>query len=105
MSKESKPRDLWRHVFAAAADRPDTWCKGCGYYHVIHSEHRADCTIVKTAQVGRKTRCGCGARLIRPESILARRCLECRLIGAMPDDTGHDTTTSAISVATSHPVA
>jgi hypothetical protein len=45
MSKESKLSDLWRHVFAAAADRPDSWCKGCGYYHVVHGEHRADCRI------------------------------------------------------------
>jgi hypothetical protein len=32
MSKESKPGDLWRQLDAAAADRPDTWCKGCGYH-------------------------------------------------------------------------
>jgi len=44
MSKESKPLDLWQHVFAAAHNRPDTWCKGCGYYHVVHDAHRADCT-------------------------------------------------------------
>ena len=34
----------------------------------------------------RKTRCGCGARLSRPESILAGRCLECRLCDQMPVD-------------------
>lgn len=50
MSKESKPRDLWRHVFAAAYDRPDTWCKGCGYYDAVHSTHRADCTATTTTE-------------------------------------------------------
>ena len=49
MSKESKPRDLWRHVFDAAHDRPDTWCKSCGYYHVVHGAHRADCIFAKTS--------------------------------------------------------
>jgi hypothetical protein len=48
VSKESKPRDLWRQVFAAPADRPDTWCKGCGYYHVVHGVHRDDCITVKS---------------------------------------------------------
>ena len=44
MSKESKPRDRWSQVFTAAADRPDTWCRGCGYHHVAYGAHRADCT-------------------------------------------------------------
>ena len=44
MSKESKPADLWRHVFAAGHDRPGTWCKGCGYYRTVDGTHRADCT-------------------------------------------------------------
>ena len=44
MSKESKPADLWRHMFAAGHDRPGTSCKGCGYYHVVYGDHRADCT-------------------------------------------------------------
>lgn len=43
MSKESKPRDLWRQVFAAATDRRG-FCVGCGYYHAVHHQHRADCT-------------------------------------------------------------
>jgi hypothetical protein len=30
----------------------------------------------------RKTRCGCGARLFRPESRMSGRCLECRLCDA-----------------------
>jgi hypothetical protein len=45
MSKESKPADLWRHVFAAAAERPADWCKGCGYHHIVYGTHRADCAI------------------------------------------------------------
>lgn len=45
MSKESKPRDRWHQVFASAVNRPDTWCKGCGYYNVVHGEHRADCVV------------------------------------------------------------
>jgi hypothetical protein len=49
MSKESKPRDLWRHVFEAAHDRPDTWCKGCGYFFVANGFHRADCMADDTA--------------------------------------------------------
>jgi hypothetical protein len=44
MSKESKSRDLWRQLDATAHDRPDTWCKSCGYYPVAHGVHRADCT-------------------------------------------------------------
>ena len=44
MSKESKPADRWQHVFAANHTRPGTWCKGCGYHHVVHGTHRADCT-------------------------------------------------------------
>jgi hypothetical protein len=44
MSSESDPRDLWRGVFDSAASRPDTWCRGCGYYRVVNGEHRADCT-------------------------------------------------------------
>lgn len=47
MSKESKPRDRWSQVYSAANDRPADWCKGCGYYNVIHHEHRADCTSIK----------------------------------------------------------
>lgn len=71
MSKESKPRDLWRQVFACAHDRPDTWCVGCGYYRVVRGVHRADCTANR--------QCGCGAQLTRPESLRPGRCLECRL--------------------------
>ncbi|UXA06560.1 hypothetical protein KXD96_28260 (plasmid) [Mycobacterium sp. SMC-2] len=43
MSKESKPRDRWAQVFAAATDRRG-FCVGCGYYHAVHNKHRADCT-------------------------------------------------------------
>lgn len=43
MSKESKPRDRWAQVFAAATDRRG-FCIGCGYYHAVHHTHRADCT-------------------------------------------------------------
>jgi hypothetical protein len=45
VSKESKPRDLWRQLYAAAYTRPDAWCVGCGYYPVANGgAHRADCT-------------------------------------------------------------
>ncbi len=43
MSKESKPADRWSQVFTAACDRPESWCKSCGYYRVVHGEHRGDC--------------------------------------------------------------
>lgn len=43
MSKESKPRDRWRQLFAAATDRAGH-CSGCGYYLAAHKKHRADCT-------------------------------------------------------------
>jgi hypothetical protein len=46
MSKNSKPADRWQQVFAAGHDRPDTWCRGCGYYLAAHGVHRADCTAV-----------------------------------------------------------
>jgi hypothetical protein len=39
-------------VFAAAHDRPDTWCKGCGYHHVVYGAHRADCTTQTPAETG-----------------------------------------------------
>lgn len=45
MSKESKPRDRWRQLHAAAHDRPATFCAGCGYYNAVHGHHRADCTL------------------------------------------------------------
>jgi hypothetical protein len=54
MSKESKPRDRWHQLFAAAHGRPDTWCKGCGYYRVVHDTHRADCTATKTSAEPRR---------------------------------------------------
>lgn len=44
MSKESKPRDRWSQVYTAAADRPKTFCPGCGYHRVAHGQHRLDCT-------------------------------------------------------------
>jgi hypothetical protein len=48
MSKESKPRDRWNQVYSAAHNRHPDWCKGCGYYRVVHHEHRADCTRTRT---------------------------------------------------------
>jgi hypothetical protein len=49
MSKESKPRDLWRQHFEAAHDRHPDHCPGCGYYPVTHDGgHRADCTKVSS---------------------------------------------------------
>lgn len=48
MSKESKPRDLWRHVYASAHTRHPLWCKGCGHYPIANDgAHRADCTLTK----------------------------------------------------------
>lgn len=47
MSKESKPRDRWHQVFAAATDRAG-FCVGCGYFHAVHQAHRADCTRSET---------------------------------------------------------
>lgn len=44
MSKESKPADLARQLNAAAADRPDAYCTGCGYFFVANKRHRDDCT-------------------------------------------------------------
>ena len=43
MSKQSKPRDRWQQVFAAAHNRTD-FCAGCGYYLAANCHHRADCT-------------------------------------------------------------
>jgi hypothetical protein len=43
VSKESKPRDRWRQVFAAATDRTG-FCIGCGYHFAVHNAHREDCT-------------------------------------------------------------
>ena len=75
MSKESKPRDLWRQLYASAHDRPDTWCKSCGYYHVVHGVHRADCAVNNS----QPPHClDCDEPLIQPASITARRCEECR---------------------------
>lgn len=71
MSRESKPRDRWSQVFTASHSRPEMWCKGCGYYRVMHGEHRADCMAPRCAD--------CGAQLSRPKSVETGRCLECRL--------------------------
>jgi hypothetical protein len=49
MSKESKPADLARQLNAAAASRPDAYCKGCGYFNVANGHHRADCTAPEGA--------------------------------------------------------
>ncbi len=43
VSKESKSRDRWQQLHAAAYERHPDYCKGCGYYHVVHLTHRADC--------------------------------------------------------------
>jgi hypothetical protein len=45
MSKESKLGDRWRQVYAAANDRPADWCRGCGYFRVVHGVHRDDCVL------------------------------------------------------------
>ena len=48
MSKESKPRDRWNQVYSAAADRPDNWCKSCGYFPVVNNgRHRTDCIFTQ----------------------------------------------------------
>ncbi len=44
MSKESKPRDLRRQFGLVEHDRADDFCPGCGYFFVVHKEHRDDCT-------------------------------------------------------------
>ncbi|MCV7208824.1 hypothetical protein [Mycolicibacterium canariasense] len=44
MSKESKSRDRWRQLDASSADRPKSFCSGCGYHRVVTGKHRADCT-------------------------------------------------------------
>lgn len=58
MSSESarESADRWRQVFAGAADRPATYCRGCGSYRVVHSAHRADCTAQTTAEHGGEER-------------------------------------------------
>lgn len=48
MSKESKPADRWRQVFASGHDRHPDFCPGCGYYPVVNgSIHRNDCTAIQ----------------------------------------------------------
>jgi hypothetical protein len=48
MSKESKPADRWRQLYAASHDRPPDWCKGCGYFPVANNgTHRTDCILTK----------------------------------------------------------
>jgi hypothetical protein len=48
MSKQSKPADRWSQVFSAASDRPEDWCKGCGYWPVVNGgAHRADCLLTE----------------------------------------------------------
>jgi hypothetical protein len=48
MSGESKPRDRWRQLHAAASTRPSDYCPGCGYYPVTNGDHRTDCTAGET---------------------------------------------------------
>ena len=45
MSKYTKNADMWRHVYAAAADRPSSWCKSCGYVPVVTGAHAPYCAI------------------------------------------------------------
>jgi hypothetical protein len=51
VSKESKPGDRWRQVYATAADRPPGWCRGCGYHPVVYDIHRDDCTTGRRQSV------------------------------------------------------
>lgn len=51
MSKTSKPRDLADQVNTAARNR-EGFCIGCGYYHAVNNEHRADCTLGRHEQIG-----------------------------------------------------
>lgn len=44
MSKQSKPRDRWRQLYADAHGRDPLWCNGCGYHRKVSGIHRADCT-------------------------------------------------------------
>ena len=37
----------WQAITDGANRRPDTWCRGCGYFHVVHRKHRADCTATQ----------------------------------------------------------
>jgi hypothetical protein len=50
VSKESKPRDLWRQLDAAGHDRPTDFCRGCGYYLAVNGQRRGDCTAVNKAK-------------------------------------------------------
>lgn len=50
MSKESKPADRWRQVFAADYDRRDDFCSGWGYFADVNGYHRADCTAPPDVQ-------------------------------------------------------
>lgn len=63
MSKESKPRDRWRQVFASATDRTGH-CHGCGYYLAVHNAHRVDCVAPQAVADRQRTRqghcAGCG---------------------------------------------
>ena len=109
MSKESKHRDLWRQLFAAAHNRPATWCTGCGYYNVVHSGHREDCTrpgrsgpqwtAVPAQEEPHPKRtaipamcAGCAAPLHAHN--LTRLCSECKLIARNRRLTGQPTDTA-----------
>lgn len=52
MSKESKPRARWNHLNASTAARPKEYCKGCGYYYLVHGAHRNDCTATDPSTAG-----------------------------------------------------
>lgn len=48
MSKESKPRDLRRHL--GQTDYHGV-CNSCGYYFSVHGRHRVDCVWSQPVQV------------------------------------------------------
>jgi hypothetical protein len=65
VSTQSKSADRWSQVFAAAATRPPGWCKGCGYWPLIHRGcHRADCTLSEDDRAVRLAINLLGARVI-----------------------------------------
>ncbi|WP_141772777.1 hypothetical protein [Mycobacterium malmoense] len=89
MSKESKPRDRWHQVFAAATDRSGH-CPGCGYYHAAHGQHRVDCMAPDVAAEREDTQQGhcAGCDHMRPLDTLAWDryrwlCAECRSTAAV----------------------
>lgn len=73
MSKESKPRDRWHQVFAAACDRSGH-CPSCGYYPAVHAgHHRVDCMAPDVVDERQRTQLGhcVGCDQLRPLNTLA----------------------------------